>query len=185
MLYVQKAVSADAKQVEALLAEASEWLASRGISWLRDGPGPVPERIARGEVWAVRTQPDSPLIATVSIDEVPDPELWGAQPPDALYVHRMTVTRTQAGQGIGALLLDFAADYTARVRRTWVRLDTNKSNTRLQAYYAANGFRHVRTVDLPHRISGALFEREARLNSAVEAVTESEFHIATASGENA
>lgn len=177
MLYVRLADGGDAEQVEALLAEASAWLAGRGISWLRDGPGPVPERIARGEVWAVRARRDGPLIATVSIDEVPDAELWGVQPPDALYVHRLTVARAHAGQGIGALLLDFAADYTARAGRAWVRLDTNKSNMRLQAYYAANGFRHVRTVDLPHRISGALFEREARHNTVVEAVIGGEFII--------
>lgn len=177
MLYVRRADSHDAEQVEALLAEASAWLASRGISWLRDGPGPVPERIARGEVWAVRTQPDGPLIATVSIDEVPDPELWGPQPPDALYIHRLAVTRAHGGRGIGAQLLDFAGDYTARAGRAWLRLDTNKSNMQLQAYYTANGFRHVRTVDLPHRISGALFEREARRSDVVEAVTEGEFHV--------
>ncbi|WP_349262313.1 GNAT family N-acetyltransferase [Actinocrinis sp.] len=181
MLCVRLAVSRDAEQVEALLTEASAWLAGRGISWLRDGPGPVPERIARGEVWAVRIQEDGPLIATVSIDEMPDPELWGPQPPDALYVHRLTVTRTHAGHGIGALLLDFAADYTVRAGRTWVRLDTNKSNTRLQAYYAANGFRHVRTVDLPHRVSGALFERKACLSSAVDRVSGRHFHVAMTS----
>lgn len=177
MLYVHQATDTDAAQVEGLLAEASAWLANREISWLRDGPGPIPERITRGEVWAVRTQPDGPLIATVSVDEVPDPELWGAQPPDALYVHRMAVTRAHAGRGIGALLLDFAADYTARIGRPWLRLDCNKSNMRLQAYYVENGFRHVRTVDLPHRISGALFEREARRSGAVEALAENEFRL--------
>ena len=181
MLYVRRADSRDAEQVEALLAEASTWLASRGVPWLRDGPGPVPERIARGEVWAVRAQPDGPLIATVSIDEVPDPELWGEQPPDALYVHRLAVTRAYAGRGIGSLLLDFAGDYTARAGRPWLRLDANKSNARLQAYYAANGFRHVRTVDLPHRISGALFEREAHHSSAVEVMSRNSFRIVVTS----
>jgi GNAT superfamily N-acetyltransferase len=177
MLYVRQASSGDAAQVEALLAEVSAWLGNRGISWLRDGPGPVPERIERGEVWAVRTQPDGPLIATMSLDEVPDPELWGPQPPVALYVHRLAVTRTHSGRGLGALLLDFAADYTARAGWASVRLDCNKSNTRLQAFYAANGFSHVRTVDLPHRISGALFEREARRSQAVEAVSAREFRL--------
>ena len=36
-----------------------------------------------------------------------------------------------------------------------------KGNPGLQGYYRSRGFRHVRTVDLPHRASGALFQRPA------------------------
>ena len=179
MIYVRPAIGEDVPQIEALLGEATAWLADRGIFWLRDSSGPASERIARGGVWAVRTEPDGLLIATVSLDEVPAPELWGTQPPDALYVHRLTVTRAYSGQGIGALLLDFAGDYAARTGRAWVRLDCNKTNMRLQAYYAGNGFKHVRTVDLPHRFSGALFERESRRSGAVEVLGRDEFRLTT------
>lgn len=92
-----------------------------------------------------------------------DPEFWtpADRPGDALYVHKLAVSRTCSGQGLGEVLLDWAALRAAAHDRPYLRLDCAKDNARLQAYYKKAGFRHVRTVDLPHRASGALFERDA------------------------
>jgi hypothetical protein len=43
----------------------------------------------------------------------------------------------------------------------WVRLNCWTTNTLLHAYYEANGYEHIRTVDVPGRMSGALFQRPA------------------------
>jgi hypothetical protein len=41
-----------------------------------------------------------------------------------------------------------------------MRMNVWSTNGRLHDYYRALGFKHVRTVDIPGRMSGALFERE-------------------------
>lgn len=176
-LIVRRTLIDEAEQVSDLLAGVSGWLASRGIAWLRTFPGPIPERIRRGEVWSALMGHDGPLVATVSVDEVPDPELWGPQSNNACYVHRLAVKRSFAGKDIGAALLDFASDLAVRQRLRWVRLDCNKDNQQLQNYYRRNGFTHVRTVDLPHRISGALFEREAHRYPSVSEVGPGTFEV--------
>ena len=45
--------------------------------------------------------------------------------------------------------------------RTWVRIDTWRTNTGLHDYYERLGFEHVRTEAPPHRRSGWLAQRRA------------------------
>ncbi|MCX4387635.1 hypothetical protein OG777_11920 [Micromonospora peucetia] len=45
----------------------------------------------------------------------------------------------------------------------YLRLNAWKANAALHCYYLGQGFRHVRTVDVPGRNSGALFERPISL----------------------
>jgi hypothetical protein len=58
-------------------------------------------------------------------------------------------------------LLDWASRRAASLGKRWVRLDAWRSNAELQDYYSRRGFKRVRVVELPHRQSGALFERAA------------------------
>jgi GNAT superfamily N-acetyltransferase len=103
-------------------------------------------------------------VGTFALDHHADPDFWRDDPSGirAGYLHRLAVTRTHAGCGLGALLVDHAADLVAHQGRFWLRLDCAKHNTRLHDFYRQLGFKHVRTIDLPHRKSGALFQREAR-----------------------
>jgi GNAT superfamily N-acetyltransferase len=100
---------------------------------------------------------------TITVDDCADEEFWRPEddPDDALYLHRMVTTREVAGREIGSALLDWASCRAAALRKRWVRLDAWRSNPGLQRYYADRGFEHVRTVQLPHRHSGALFQRRA------------------------
>jgi hypothetical protein len=59
------------------------------------------------------------------------------------------------------VLLDWAAKRAAEASKRWLRLDAWKSNPGLHRYYAAQGFSLFRIVDLRHRESGALFQRQA------------------------
>ncbi|MBE1877467.1 GNAT family N-acetyltransferase [Myceligenerans pegani] len=158
----------DAGAIRALQEEARAWLQSRGLDqWATvrhtdpDSSRSLESAIARGEVWIWRDHIGT--VATTTLDDFADPEFWTANddPDDALYVHRMVVRRSAAGNGLGTAILDWASAYTAASRRTWLRLDAWRSNTRLQDYYRTQGFTHVRTVELPHRGSGALFQRPA------------------------
>ncbi|MFB7617154.1 GNAT family N-acetyltransferase [Kitasatospora sp. NPDC056181] len=148
-------------EVEALLTGASEWLASRGIDQWQFPPrrDRLVSAMDRGECFLACL--DGVPVATFTVDDQADPEFWEASdaPEDALYVHRMAVAREVAGRGLGGNLLDWASDRAAAKGKPFLRLDAWKTNPGLQSYYLGQGFRLVRVVDLPHRPSGALFER--------------------------
>jgi ribosomal protein S18 acetylase RimI-like enzyme len=166
-LDLRKASIGDVDVVVAIIREASDWLAAEGLTWLRTFPGAAPERVANGTVWLASLEGGNEPVATIALESTADPEFWTPDEADALFVHGLAVQRSAGGLGVGSRLLDFAGDQAARCAIPWIRLDCNKSNNKLQAYYARQGFAHVRTVDLPHRNSGALFQRPAARSGAV------------------
>lgn len=163
---LRRATPDDVASVAELLKDASQWLESRGSNqW--QYPAPVhfiEDRITHGRVYLALSRSDGSPAGTITIDERADPDFWtqADQPNDALYVHRMAVARRYSGMQLGGGLLDFAGDLAAGHRRTWLRLDAWKNNNGLHRYYESQDFELVRVVDLPHRQSGALFERPAR-----------------------
>ncbi|GAA4564713.1 GNAT family N-acetyltransferase [Planotetraspora kaengkrachanensis] len=165
-LTLRRATASDLPTVLTLLAEAAKWLNAAGVRQWPDGGFPaarIEPLIDQGVMYLLDDGIDPVPAATMAVDAHADPEFWSApdRPHDALYVHKLAVSRAYSGQGLGEVLLGWAVARAARTGRRWLRLDCAKDNTRLQAYYRGLGFRHVRTVDLPHRASGALFERPA------------------------
>lgn len=165
-LTIRKAEPADLDTVEDLRAEATAWLASKGLDQWQRTNARFPTRaraadaIARGACY-LAYDADGELVGTITVDEDADPEFWtpAERAESALYVHRMIVRRAAAGAGLGALLLDWAGHEAARAGHKWLRLDAWKTNKPLHRYYVRQGFEHLRTVELPHRGSGALFQR--------------------------
>jgi len=106
------------------------------------------QRADRGELHIACN--DHTTVGTFALDNHADPEFWHDDPRQHArgYLHRLAVARDHAGQGIGAKLV-------ANSNRHWLRLDCAKNNTRLHAYYRQLGFTHLRTIDIPHRKSGA------------------------------
>jgi ribosomal protein S18 acetylase RimI-like enzyme len=163
-LTLRKAGPADLGAALALLAEAAEWLYQRGVrQWPRGGFGAerIEPLIEEGVLYLVGD--GAAKVAVIAVDGHADPEFWSPadDPHAALYVHKLAVSRTQAGRGVGDALLDWAGLAARAAGRRWLRLDCAKGNPGLQNYYRARSFTHLRTVDLPHRASGALFQREA------------------------
>lgn len=165
----ERAILDDAPAIHALRAEAREWLSARGSDqWDRvrdsdpESPRSLEGSIRRGDVYVVRD--GSAIVATITVDTYADPEFWTPEdePDSALYVHRMIVARSAAGANLGGRLIDWAAQLATERGKRWLRLDAWRSNLDLHAYYARHGFEHVRTVHLPHRGSGALFQRPAQ-----------------------
>ncbi|MBY8879096.1 GNAT family N-acetyltransferase [Actinacidiphila acidipaludis] len=147
--------------VEDLLTEASVWLAQRGIDQWQFPPhrDRITHAIEHGECFIAEM--DGTIIGTITLDAHPDPEFWVAddEPNDALYVHRMAVTRKAAGAGVGAVMLEWASKRAAEAGKGWLRLDAWRTNEGLHRYYTDQGFTLVRIVSLAHRGSGALFQR--------------------------
>lgn len=154
--------------------ERAEWLADRGedqwqVPWPRWAVGAA---VQAGQTWMVQDGEDPvatiTLTAAAALDDIwksdkgpglnPD-LLWHPEdePGDALYVTKLMVPCSRAGDGIGAELLDWAGGLAHEAEVSWLRLDVWTTNLELQAWYVRQGFTHVRTV--ASRTSGACFQR--------------------------
>ncbi|MEV4176138.1 GNAT family N-acetyltransferase [Nonomuraea sp. NPDC049709] len=172
-LSLRRAEPADLPGVLTLLADTAEWLYAQGVrQWPRGGFGPerieplIDERVLYlldDELRYLDPDESAPPVATIALDDHADPEFWtpADDPGAALYIHKLAVARPWSGSGLGDALLDWACASAYAAGLPWLRLDCAKDNPRLQDYYRTRGFRHVRTVDLPHRSSGALFQRSS------------------------
>ncbi|MBB4929205.1 ribosomal protein S18 acetylase RimI-like enzyme [Lipingzhangella halophila] len=150
-----------------MLAGASTWLASWGSDqWQYPPPVDVIDRdLKRGALYVVTRNDNGEVVASATIDTHADPDFWVSEdhPDDALYIHKMAVDRRWSGRRLGGALLDFAAELAEERERSWVRLDAWKTNPELHRYYTSQGFTLLRIVDLLHRQSGALFQRDAKV----------------------
>jgi GNAT superfamily N-acetyltransferase len=150
-----------------LLREASGWLRLLGHDQWQD-PGIDKRRrfklrmdIAERTVFVVEFE--ARIVATITVDTLADSDFWqrADAPRSALYAHRMAVTRSQAGRGLGSAMLDWAAGLAVARGRSWLRLDAWVTNDDLHLYYKGLEFDHLRTAYVPGRGSGALFQRPA------------------------
>lgn len=156
----------DVEAIMCLLEEATHWLHDRGLDQWQTGRERR-ERFVRFDI-SVGTvavvERDGVIVATITVDDMADADFWKKQDMvhTALYLHRMAVSRDEAGQGLGAAMLDWAGEQALRRGRRRLRLDAWVTNGALHVYYKEQGFNHVRTEDVPGRGSGALFARPAR-----------------------
>jgi len=170
-------VPADLHEVRKLVRDAAEWLRTSKDTdqWLRPWPDRAGHRerilndLIKGKTWLVWD--DSTAAATITVDteepvDTGDQPVWPAskRPVRALYVRRVIVNRCYAGCGLGAALLDWAADVAARdYRATLLRVDVWTTNQSLHTYYQGQRFKRHTARDpweLPNYPSQALFERD-------------------------
>jgi GNAT superfamily N-acetyltransferase len=164
---IRRATPDDLVNLVRIYLAAQRWLAEIGSDqWANNTEEKTQTRLAdsieRGACWLAEL--DGKPVGMITVDGYADPEFWTAQddPDDALYVHRMVVDRLAAGNDVGGRLLDWAEHLAGSLGRKWLRLDAWRTNTPLHAYYQRQGFVPVRTVNLSHRGSGALFQRRVR-----------------------
>jgi GNAT superfamily N-acetyltransferase len=167
------AVPGDLDKVVGLIREAGDWLGSKGIDqWQKPWPDRAGERerilndLFKGKTWMVRDGKTTVATITIDTDEPLDMNGRPVWPPDgthrsALYVRRVIVSRRYARLGLGAALLDWAADVAKRdYGAELIRVDVQTTNLKLHAYY--EGQRFTRCPDpqgLGDYPSQALFER--------------------------
>ncbi|MER6268321.1 GNAT family N-acetyltransferase [Streptomyces sp900105755] len=117
--------------------------------------------IDEGRAWVVVDQGER-VLATVSRGPV-DRDFWtdADHPESALYLYKLIVAREASGRHLGTRVIDWMSRLAALEGRSWVRIDTWRTNTGLHAYYERLGFQHVRTEAPTHRLSGWLAQRPA------------------------
>lgn len=155
--------SSDRELVHQIRRDAERWLTTKGTDQYQRGIDhqAVTRRIDRqldtGEFHGWRV--DGEIVAIIALGE-PDPDLWSpaevAEPQT--YIHRLLVADSHHGKGYGAAVLGAVAELARDRDDQWIRLNCWTTNTRLHEYYVSQGFDHVRTVNIPGRMSGALFQ---------------------------
>jgi GNAT superfamily N-acetyltransferase len=125
--------------------------------------------LVKGKTWLVWDGVTAAATITVDADEPLDLNEQPVWPDDkrhepALYVRRVIVSRRYAGIGLGAALLDWAADMAKRHHQAaLLRIDVWTTNKELHAYYEGQLFTRRASRDpreLANYPSQALFERE-------------------------
>ena len=169
---------ADLEEVRRLVHEAANWLQKNKHTdqWAKPWPDRVRKNermlndLLKGKTWLVWD--NATLVGTITIDtEEPlaahGKPVWPTHKRHelALYVRRVIVTRVYAGLGIGAALLDWAADVARRdYGATLIRIDAWTTNLGLHTYYERQRFTRCAGRDPRELInypSQALFERAA------------------------
>lgn len=127
--------------VRALLSDAAEWTASIGFpNWPARFPRDLVARAISERTLHI-VEGDDAIIATVTL-QWRDLMFWGEREDDAGYVHRLAVRRDRAGEGLGATVIDWAAQQVRASNRAWLRLDASADNLPLCTYYESLGFEH-------------------------------------------
>lgn len=168
-LTIRKAMPADIDHVVALRIESETWLHAAGIrQWIdrERGIRNIEDGIHAGTTYVV-TDDGAAVVATLTLNG-PDPDFWEDRddPADALYLYKLMISRNYRGTGLGDELLDWACRQAENRGKRKLRLDCWRENHALRAYYEHRGFRHVRTVVVEGRGSGALYERPAEMRLA-------------------
>lgn len=168
-LRIRRGTTGDADTIIGMIDEAADWLRSKGTDqWAKPWPnrsardGRVRRGLRNGHTWIVEAA--GRPIATITYRPHGNRKLWTQKEDQtpAVYVSRLIVTRSAAGFGVGAAMIDWAAaravhDWKAQ----WIRIDVWTTNVVLHNYYEKRGFRSLgiaqcRAADYP---SAALFQK--------------------------
>lgn len=184
-LRIRQAVDDDMATILGLIDHAAAWLRRKGSDqWQRPWPSRKgrDDRVLRGvragHTWLVEA--GEVAVATVSYQPEGSQQLWTDSElrEPAVYLSRLVVRRSHAGQEIGMALIDWVG---IRARRAWdarwIRVDVWTTNTDLHNYYKKLGFEFCRICGTPWwRLypypSGALFQKPA---SQVSAASDARF----------
>ncbi|MDX2974512.1 hypothetical protein [Kribbella solani] len=162
MTSIRRAEPADLDIFLDVLAAATARLHARGIQQWPDrfATAKVLPDIESGNAYIVWDGQDA--VATTILSPNGDRDFWTSEElADSAYYVSKIATASGYG-GLGSAVLDWCGGQAARLGGRLLRLDAWRTNFDLQKYYLSQGFHHVRTVELGHRNSGALFERPAR-----------------------
>ncbi|WP_329128342.1 GNAT family N-acetyltransferase [Streptomyces caniferus] len=138
----------DVAKLRTFREEAAAWLTQLGTDqWQRPYPADrLLRTIQAGTVFMVLD--GDATAATITLTPEAEEGLWTEQElgEPSMFINKLTVARTHAGQNLGGRLLDWAGDRAHQAGAKWLRLDAWTTNEALQRYYLQQGFEHLRTV---------------------------------------
>jgi GNAT superfamily N-acetyltransferase len=166
----------DLDVVHGLVREAADWLRSSKDTdqWAIPWPDLARQRdrilddLVKGKTWLVWDGMKAAATITIDTDGPLDLNEQPVWPPHtsqepALYVRRVIVSRGYAGLGLGAALLDWAAEVASTDHQAdLIRIDVWTTNRALHAYYEGQRFSRCTgrgPQELSDYPSQALFER--------------------------
>jgi GNAT superfamily N-acetyltransferase len=172
MMIIRRAIPDDTATVRAILRNAADSLHERGYDqWPDSSPSLKHEQLLKqiGDDGTYLVTDGRDPVATIAVTSQGDADFWSPAElaESAVYISKAAIVRSRAGEGLGALLLRWLVDRISQQDVTWGRLDAWRTNLELQAYYRKQGWTYIRTVDAPHRHSGALFQK--RVETDLEA----------------
>ncbi|MDO5698146.1 MAG: hypothetical protein Q4G51_09250 [Dermatophilus congolensis] len=150
-------------RVHELRDESEHRLSAKGLDQFTTGPRAAKahehlDALMDAQAFAGWLNDDGKLTAVVAVEDEGDPDFWTvteAGEQDVRYVCRFM---SEPGSGDGDRLMNavMAAERASGTRL--LRLDCWATNEGLHDYYRKHGWRHVRTMTVPGRYSGALFD---------------------------
>jgi ribosomal protein S18 acetylase RimI-like enzyme len=168
-LRLRPAVAGDLSTIFSLIEEARTWLPDKGTDqWAEPWPSAkaLVSRVRRdlnaGKTWLV--EDGGTPVATITCSAAGNRRLWPLpeQAERAVYVARLIVKRSHAGQRIGEALVDWAGVCSQRVwGAKWIRIDVWTDNEALHNYYEKRGFKFytIREFVREYCPSAALFQK--------------------------
>lgn len=174
----------DSEEVHRLVREAADWLRESKDTdqWAEPWPDQAGQReriradLNKGKTWLLRDGLTVAGTITIDTEEPVDADerpVWPAHksPERAIYVRRVIVGRRYSGIGLGAAMLDWAAEAaTEEYQATLLRIDVWTTNRGLHEYYEGQFFARREARDpeeLPGYPAQALFERMAVVPESV------------------
>lgn len=148
--------------IHAMRTSAEEWLRKKHLDqWngerAKEAHGALDKELNANQM--VGWIENNHLVAVASI-KGPDLDFWTeeeASDPDAAWIGRFMVT--EHGNNYGSKLLNAIISQQHKEGKKIIRLDCWRDNKALHRYYENHGFKFIRMVEVPGRMSGALFER--------------------------
>ncbi len=144
-MVIRKARMEDVPLITDLLAEGSDRMVELGAG--RPWPVPFPVKGITGPIEAelafMVVRPPEPPIGTFLLTWDADSYWTGQVVHEAGYLHRLTIRRQAAGQGVTAHVVAWVIQQVTSAHRRYVRLDCLAGAHRLRRYYESFGFRYV------------------------------------------
>ncbi|MCU9613361.1 GNAT family N-acetyltransferase [Caldibacillus lycopersici] len=139
----------DAAQITELLKDTARWIQEKEIDqWrflLNGGEDEeIKAAIKQEETFLITDKGNATATFTLYYTQNEwDQYVWGNHSNDAVYLHRLAVTRSLIGTNLGKDILHWVIQYLADKGKLYLRLDCVENNEKLNQFYQICGFEKV------------------------------------------
>lgn len=151
-LQIREAKIEESTAITELLRGTAKWIQEQGINqWqylLEGGENEeIIRSIERNDTYVVLRNED--LIGTFTLYREQnewDRQLWGEQPADSLYLHRLAFKPDEMGKGLGSSVFAWI-NKNLQSDKKYLRLDCVAHNQKLNEFYKRSGFEFLGITD--------------------------------------